>query len=315
MGKIHLSGKYTNLSVAIGQESWTWDPSTKVIRGGGVDRGTAPTMDAAEEMARQILLKNGDAEAEAMFQDILRLQKTGDIPSGDSWYTRAAYNLSEALRKCREENRKDYATVQFGSYIPDRGFCEVTVKVKRGIPDSGVPYWPDSFVPGTPDRVVSISATTANGEEFVPDQLVGVDSENFHTLGQIALMILTSKDRTGANLDGSNHAIAYARVPIVGVCRVVGRFEKGTPPVGKNGPPENYDPGEPDRVDLTFLSDVRPVGLSYDYDDFWGLLATSTNQYAQRVVDDLDDYLLKVYRRNQERSLNQATGVFLIETK
>jgi len=293
MPHINLSDRYEILATAIGLENWVWDSKSKMILCCGEDQGTAQTMDEAVDTAQSLLLKAGKEESEKMFQDILRLQKEGHLPSTSGWFTRAAYNLSEVIRLAREEVAEKYTTVQFGAYLKGNGFCDITARIRKGIPDSGAPYWPDSYVPGTPDKVISISALNSGGVEVKPQAFVE-DDEKSLTLAQIALAINTAKvDLSKLQKD---RVYGYVHLPVIGTCQVVGKFEPGSRPSGRNGPPENYDPGEPDRVDLVFLADIRPVGVSYDFDDLWGALVGAHNtQYAQRIVDDVEGYLLRIY--------------------
>ena len=293
MPNIPLSTRYTVLATAIGLESWTWDPKSKILLCCGEDRGTAQTMDEAVDRAQSLLLKAGKEEFEEMHRDILQLQKDGHLSPTGGWFTRAAYNLSEALRLAREEVSERYTTVRFGAYLKGNGFCEIIARIQKGIPDSGVPYWPDSYVPGTPDRVISVSAVNSEGVEVRPGAFAE-DTEKSLTYAQMALAINTAKvDLSKLQKD---RVYGYVHLPVIGTCQVVGKFEPGSRPSGRNGPPENYDPGEPDRVDLVFLADIRPVGVSYDFDDLWGALVGAHNtQYAQRIVDDVEGYLLRIY--------------------
>lgn len=310
MEKIELSKRLKALARAVDVTVWEWDPITKCVLGNGVGWANAYSLHEAGVKVREQLLKLGAQELGTMLGDLLKFQGMGLLPSsGSGWHTRVGEGLARTLRKAKEEKVDRLSTVTFGAYVPGHKFCEVVATVRAGIPDMGNPCWPDSFVEGTPNKVMGLVVTNAKGESV--DLRTIQWNEDSIPLDRIALTVYQNPRRQGLVPTDPKKVGAYVHLPMVGTCWAVGVFEGGCPARGISGPPENYDPGEPDTVALQFLADVRPVGVSYDFDDFWGTLSVVGDSYAQRILDDVDAYLLMVY--NRERPKPATMGSYMVE--
>lgn len=321
MEKIELSKKLKALARAVDVTVWEWDPITKCVLGNGVGWANAYSLHEAGVKAREQLLKLGAQELDSMLGDLVKFQGMGLLPSSGSgwhtrvgeglagWHYRVGQNLSRILLRAKEEKVDRLSTVTFGAYVPGHKFCEVVATVRAGIPGMGNPCWPDSFVDGTPHKVMGLVVTNAKGESV--DLSTVQWNEDSVPLGQIALTIYQNPRRQGLVPTDPKKVGAYVHLPVVGTCWAVGAFEAGCPARGISGPPENYDPGEPDMVALQFLADVRPVGVSYDFDDFWGTLSVLGDSYAQKILDDVDGYLLMVY--NRERPKPATMGSYMVD--
>lgn len=306
MAKIELSKKLKALARLLDVTVWEWDPGTNCVLGNGVGWTMAYSLHEAGVRAREQLLKLGAQEQECMLTDLLKFQGMGLLhPKNPGWHTRVAENLNRVLMKAKEEKVDRLSTVTFGAYVPGHKFCEVVATVRAGIPDMGNPCWPDSFIEGTPNKVMGLVVTDAKGKSV--DLRTVQWNEDSTPLDLIALTIYQNPRTLVLK---PSKVGAYVHLPNVGTCWAVGVFEAGCPARGISGPPENYDPGEPDTVALQFLADVRPVGVSYDFDDFWGVLSVLGVSYAQKVLDDVDAYLLMVY--NRERPKPTTMGSYVI---
>lgn len=85
-----------------------------------------------------------------------------------------------------------------------------------------------------------------------------------------------------------------------------GEYDPGCPSSGFGGPPENYDPGEPDFVDLVRAR--GPEGKDYTYEEFEELLQTlpgMSGEEAQRTIDQIQEGLLQEFYQENPPTVNE----------